>query len=446
MRGTAVERSQDRQRKLDGIVAWHFNHVMELLPLMLQTALLLLGCALSRYLWKINISVASVVLGVTSLGIIFYLFVIIAGTVSESCPYQTPGSHILRYLGPQVHSVLRSVPSVVASAFRKTSEESKTVRTVRWYVRLHYPRWPRGNTIPFLKDMGREFPRALAIDVYHLGRAIIRPFVAFIRRVRGVSSTLEQGLDHKTTVLDLRCISWMLQISLDKTIRLSTLKHLVAEAVLPDFDPTLVADCFSVLIGCINVRNRKVVVIHESEELATVSAMCFLRTFHHLSVTNPTSSVLADLRHRYNRIFPFEPEFDVLPFYPTMAKIHDLVNRDVQWGKYRSSTRGHIPLARDMAEAARIRYQKTRHRKVPRWTLCFTFHSLSLDPLPPTPVVANCLSIIAIDLGCDVLNAEFAALDERYIRTSQTTIILTSNQCTSGASFEPDNRTTQNDG
>ena len=50
MRGTAIERSQNRQRKLDGIVTWYFDHVMESLPLMLQIALLLLGCALSRYL------------------------------------------------------------------------------------------------------------------------------------------------------------------------------------------------------------------------------------------------------------------------------------------------------------------------------------------------------------------------------------------------------------
>jgi len=45
MRGSAIERSQNRQRKLDGTVTWYFDHIMELLPLMLQFALLLLGCA-----------------------------------------------------------------------------------------------------------------------------------------------------------------------------------------------------------------------------------------------------------------------------------------------------------------------------------------------------------------------------------------------------------------
>ena len=48
IRGSAIERSQNRQQKLDGIVVWYFEHVMELMPLMLQVALLLLGCALSR--------------------------------------------------------------------------------------------------------------------------------------------------------------------------------------------------------------------------------------------------------------------------------------------------------------------------------------------------------------------------------------------------------------
>jgi len=47
IRGSAIERGQNRQRKLDGIVTWYFDHVMQLLPLMLQATLLLLGCALS---------------------------------------------------------------------------------------------------------------------------------------------------------------------------------------------------------------------------------------------------------------------------------------------------------------------------------------------------------------------------------------------------------------
>ena len=54
---------------------------------MLQVSLLLVGCALSRYLWDIDITVASVIIGVTSFGPMFYVFITVAGMVSASCPY-----------------------------------------------------------------------------------------------------------------------------------------------------------------------------------------------------------------------------------------------------------------------------------------------------------------------------------------------------------------------
>ena len=57
---------------------------------MLQAALLPLGCALSRYLWTISGIVPSVVIGVTSFGLISYLFIVVAGAISADCPYQTP--------------------------------------------------------------------------------------------------------------------------------------------------------------------------------------------------------------------------------------------------------------------------------------------------------------------------------------------------------------------
>jgi hypothetical protein len=138
MRGTAIERSQNRQRKLDGIITWYFDHVMESLPLMLQVALLLLGCALSRYLWEINITVASVVLSVTSFGLIVYIFIIAAGAASESCPYQTPGSQALRYLRPKIQSILHPASSAMVSAAFVISQSLRNTfrryRTPRYLI------------------------------------------------------------------------------------------------------------------------------------------------------------------------------------------------------------------------------------------------------------------------------------------------------------------------
>ena len=43
MRGSIIDRGRHRQRKMNGMVTWHFDLVMECLPLILQAALLLLG-------------------------------------------------------------------------------------------------------------------------------------------------------------------------------------------------------------------------------------------------------------------------------------------------------------------------------------------------------------------------------------------------------------------
>ena len=83
MQGTATERSQDRQQKINGIDNWHFEYVMGPLPLMLQAALLLFGWGLRRYLWEVDVTAASVILCVTAFGVAFYIFIVVAGTASE---------------------------------------------------------------------------------------------------------------------------------------------------------------------------------------------------------------------------------------------------------------------------------------------------------------------------------------------------------------------------
>jgi hypothetical protein len=96
--GSMVERCGDRQRKIDGLERWPFRLFIESLPVMLQIALLLLSCGLSRYMWSVNITVARVVISFTVLGVIFYLGIVIAGTSSYECPFQTPASTTLRAL------------------------------------------------------------------------------------------------------------------------------------------------------------------------------------------------------------------------------------------------------------------------------------------------------------------------------------------------------------
>jgi len=111
--GSVADKSRDRQRKLDGFENWHFHLAIESLPLMLQLALLLLGCALSRYLWTISHTVAGVIAAVTLFGVTLYVCLSLAATIYYNCPYQTPPSILtratIRYLTQSDTALARSL-------------------------------------------------------------------------------------------------------------------------------------------------------------------------------------------------------------------------------------------------------------------------------------------------------------------------------------------------
>jgi len=115
-----TERCGDRQRKFDGLEKWPFRFFIEALPVMLQIALLLLACGLSRYVWSVNTSVARVVISFTALGLLFYVGIVAAGMSTYECPFQTPASEGLRYLRDSgvIRKLLASTfPSSVISLF-----------------------------------------------------------------------------------------------------------------------------------------------------------------------------------------------------------------------------------------------------------------------------------------------------------------------------------------
>lgn len=341
LRGSAVERNHNRQRKFDGVVNWRFDYVMELSPLLLQVATLFLGVALSRYLMEIDTTIGSVVLGFTSFSIISYLFATIVGSTSADFPYPTPGSR-----------VLRSVASALASA-----------------------------------TVGLSYLRS----------------------------------DRRTTLQDWSCVSWLLRTSQDGHVQLAAIRFLTTSATLANFKPSLVEDCFNVFISCVTVIDQRAVVVQGLEELAESSALSLLRMVSHLLATDPTSGVLMHVHWCYNRIFSPRTDVTNLPFYHSFGVIHRLLNagRSGQeprhdWQDYKPSRNEHAVAAQALAELVQSEYRC--QEKVPRWIVHFALHSLSLNRLPSNSVVVDCLSVIAVDLGCDISSARTAALDERYVR------------------------------
>ena len=249
LRGSDIERDQERQRKLDGVEAWYFEAVMGSLPLMLQAALLLLGCALSLYLWGIDTTIASVVLGITSFGLIFYLFIIIAGVATENCPYQTPASQFFCYLG-------RNFGNVVAFPFRET------LRVVRNNVEFYHPWSFRGNLKKFFWHLLSEVPPAIAIDARRLWRVVKEIVVLPARLFRAHNRTHDTyptpgpRSTPQTAVLDVRCISWTINTSFNNDVRTSVLKYLTSVLGDAEFDPNLVVGCYNIFVGAISIDDQ----------------------------------------------------------------------------------------------------------------------------------------------------------------------------------------------
>jgi len=268
----------------------------------------------------------------------------------------------------------------------------------------------------------------LAIDACHLGRETLwilsAPLLFLAHRAanqfHSTSSTPEQRLDQQTTMLEFRCLVWMLQTSLDKAVHLSTLKHLATMTAFTGFDPTLVAGCFNAFLSCIriNFHSCEVAIVQGSEQLALVSARCFIITSSHLLATDPTSSILKDVHQCFRETFPaFVPGHQS---YNTVNAAQYLLfqhreYQSFQWSDYQPSPHEHTMVAHNLLKVAQFGFQRTQEPKVSCKILSFALHSLSLDPPPPTSVIADCLSIIAIDLGCDIPDTGTMVSDQRYV-------------------------------
>ena len=94
--GSFIDRNRHRELKMRGMITWRFKFVMECLPLIIHASLLLLGYALAQYLSGLSRTVFSVIAGFTASGVILYILIVVAGTFSKTCPFQTPISIAIR--------------------------------------------------------------------------------------------------------------------------------------------------------------------------------------------------------------------------------------------------------------------------------------------------------------------------------------------------------------
>ena len=234
--GSAADKSRDRQKKIDGLEGWHFRLVIESLPVMLQVALLLLGCALSKYLWAINCTVAGFILAFTVFGVASYTFFTLAASLSYDCPYQTPLSTIIRacvkYIG-QGHSTLaRSLQSLIGSFTTIYSRSAVNLRQILGRLRSS------------AQGVLRSFNHAAALprETPQIPLAVVTEPTRIFEDIR---------IDRDGCKVDARCIAWVLYSTTDSDVIYSTVRFAadtiwypeIATAISPQILANLFFDC-----------------------------------------------------------------------------------------------------------------------------------------------------------------------------------------------------------
>ena len=214
-----VERSGDRQRKFDGLERWPFRLFIDSLSIMLQVALFLLASGLSRHMWSINTSVAHVIISVTALGVLFYVGIVVAGTSSYECPFQTPASTALQYIrdsGTTRELLARLSPPMVASGIRNAATKvggqiiilllridrgfANTKQTLAQGIR----RFRRISLLPIAGEDAHRQPPVPQVGVRELGRQTVILFHRVDRDFGNAKHRLAQWVRRFWRVVRLR--------------------------------------------------------------------------------------------------------------------------------------------------------------------------------------------------------------------------------------------------
>ena len=115
--GSVADQGKERHIKFAGLQKWGLHAIMKLLPVLLQSSLLLFAIGLLIYLWDIDASAEGVILATTFVGSTFYACIAVAATIWDDCPYQTP----LSILFLKILSWLREIAAGVRARPRQWS-------------------------------------------------------------------------------------------------------------------------------------------------------------------------------------------------------------------------------------------------------------------------------------------------------------------------------------
>ena len=393
MHGSPIQRSQQRQRKINGMVTWRFALVMECLPLMLQAALLLLGYALSNYLFSLDKVVASVTIGFTSFGVLFYLIIVSAATFSYNCPFQTPLSLIFRLL---IHS--------------NDEHKGYLKRTGEWirhiFSRKEKQRRPESGGLYAMNQIGAPS----GSGVSHIALSVAVP------TGRPQLPLSVDEVDLGGYVLDSKCIAWMFDKSIDADVVMAIMRF-IPEVVWHDkIRTTPLERLYDTVLECFDRSSGHPVVPTKLRNKAYLSAKALLHlTIQRKYIGSASDDALFEsisVRHVImgSEDFRGDPDLE-----STLGIIDRIFGGDrfkpIPWQnqEFSFTTPHHTWMAHILLYRAWDFINQGK--PLPDDIREFTLYSLRLESPPPVAIVVDCLFIVGLVLGIDPRIDDPSAVD-----------------------------------
>ena len=367
-RGSSIDSIRNRKLKMDGMNAWHFNLIMDCLPLMLQAALVLLGSGLSYHLFFLDQTAAGVVIGFTSFCLFFYTISNFAATLSRHCPFQTPLSLALRYFARRwLPKRWRS--SSKASGPRPSRPKSKGGDPL-------LPMW------------------TLAAD----------PDPLFSHR----------DTDWDGYVVYSDCITWMLE----KPIEQDALKAIIG------FVPEIVwhagiksvplQKIYGTLLECFDERSVPPAVLSRHRDQAYLSAKAVVHVLVQRkclgdnSDTTVSKTIAAKHRALGTRRYTSDGELE-----STLGMIDQVLDKGkaIVWDGFKLSVEHHSWMAHILLYRAWDVLGSSRNLSDD--VTGFIRYTLSMDPPPSDVIVADCLMMLGLLIGINIHMDDLSVVDKR---------------------------------
>ena len=400
--GSAADKSRDRQRKLDGLQNWHFHLAIESVPVMLQFALLLLGCALSRYLWTISHTVAGVIIGVMLFGVTSYAFLTLAATLYYNCPYQTPPSILIR-------SVIRHI----------LHDDTTFTRLLRSIITL----------LQFVKSLGQIIGRlppgvCSVLKKFSCTPAVTRGTEHIQLDVVAVSPTRifeDVPIDWDICKADTRCIAWVLYSTTDADVIFSTVRFAADMIWYPeiagDLSPHTLVDLF---FDCL-LDGR---IIPGKLEHASSIGMALSSLLGVHLITEPENQALGELCERILSVRVPSPE----PMFMLVTGVLQFVANTVErpmlanW-QLLENIPDHLSTTEKLWLSRVVLQTLWRQRRVQEPTEILYFSSMKPicqrfaagSDQTPSILKTNCFLMMAISLGLQVDTRDLYAPNTKYV-------------------------------